>query len=92
MTLLYYLSQKPDFEESVKPFVSKLKNSEHLLSFLKDLSDFSKTFSAFSSVKQESGKEKSDEKKEENKNPQSPVSGIADEFIKQMLDGYLNKT
>lgn len=92
MTLLYYLSQKPDFEESVKPFVSQLKNSEHLLSFLKDLSDFSKTFSAFSSVKQESGKENPEEKKEENKNPQSPVSGIADEFIKQMLDGYLNKT
>ena len=90
LTLLYYLSQKPDFEDSVKPFVSQLKNSEHLLSFLKDLSDFSKTFSAFSGGKQE--EKKPDEKKEENKNPQSPVSGIADELIKQMLDNYLKKS
>ncbi len=87
LTLLYYLSQKPDFEDSVKPFVSSLKNSEHLLSFLKDLSDFSKTFSSFTDTKREDEKEKP----EETKNPQSPVSGIADEFIKQMLDGYLKK-
>ena len=90
LTLLYYLSQKPDFEESVKPFVSQLKNSEHLLSFLKDLADFSKTVSAFSSTKKE--EKKTDENREENKNPQSPVSGIADEFIKQMLNGYLKKS
>ena len=88
LTFLYYLSQKPDFEESVKPFVSSLKNSEHLLSFLKDLSNFTKTFSTFSSAKKEDTKH---EKAEENKTPQSPVSGIADEFIKQMLDGYLKK-
>lgn len=90
LVLLYYLSQKPDFHESVSPFISKLKNSEHLLSFLKDLSDFSKTFSAFSGEKKEEEPSKKEEKQE--KNPQSPVSGIADEFIKQTLESYLKKS
>ena len=90
LVLLYYLSQKPDFHESVSPFISKLKNSEHLLSFLKDLSDFSKTFSAFSEIKRQEEHSKKEEKQE--KNPQSPVSGIADEFIKQTLESYLKKS
>lgn len=90
LVLLYYLSQKPDFHESVSPFISKLKNSEHLLSFLKDLSDFSKTFSAFSEIKKQEEHSKKEEKQE--KNPQSPVSGIADEFIKQTLESYLKKS
>ena len=90
LVLLYYLSQKPDFHESVSPFISKLKNSEHLLSFLKDLSDFSKTFSAFSEIKKQEKPSKKEEKQE--KNPQSPVSGIADEFIKQTLESYLKKS
>ena len=90
LVLLYYLSQKPDFHESVAPFISKLKNSEHLLSFLKDLSDFSKTFSAFSGGKKEEEQQKNDEKQD--KNPQSPVSGIADEFIKQTLESYIKKS
>ena len=94
LVLLYYLSQKPDFHESVSPFISKLKNSEHLLSFLKDLSDFSKTFSAFSEIKKQEEHSKKEEKQEEKqeKNPQSPVSGIADEFIKQTLESYLKKS
>ena len=45
--------------------------------------------------KKEPPKEKSDPKKEHDehkKDPQSPTSGIADEFIQSILDSYLKKT
>ena len=106
LVLLYYLSQNPDFPESVKPLMGQLKNSEQMLAFLNDLSRFSKTFSTFSTLnaqksheqpntaKQEAT-EKTDKDKppfeETQKNPQSPTSGIADEFIEQILESYLKK-
>ena len=96
LVLLYYFSQNPAFSESVKPLMSQLKNSEQMLSFLKDLSNFTQTFSSFSNEtpqKQERKKEETNkERTTENKNPQSPVSGIADEFIQKILDSYLSKT
>ena len=97
LVLLYYLSQNPDFTESVKPLMAKLKDSEQMLSFLKDLSNFSQTFSTFASPKkdceqntqQSEKQEKTDNNKE--KSPQSPTAGIADDFIQKILDGYLKK-
>lgn len=98
LVLLYYLSQNPDFHESVKPLMGQLKNSEQMLSFLNDLSKFSQTFSTF----QQKQAEKTDDKKpQENdcerkengndkKTPQA-TNGIADEFIQQILNNYLTK-
>ena len=99
MILLYYLSQNPDFSESVKPLMSKLKDSEHLLSFLNDLSKFTQTFGAFQGAqekppcdtkKEEPCKQNGKDEKEEKK-PQSPTSGIADTFIEEILESYFQK-
>ena len=84
LVLLYYLSQNPDFSQSVQPLMAKLKNSEQMLGFLKELSAFTQTFST---LKTEPPK-KEEPKKE---NPQSPTEGIADEFIQNILDSYLKK-
>lgn len=95
MVLLYYFSQNPDFAESVKPLMAKLKDSEQMLRFLNDLSKFTQTFSTFQSPQKDCEeppkKQETPPCKEENKTPQSPTSGIADEFIQQILDGYFNK-
>ena len=100
LVLLYYLSQNPDFSESVKPLMSQLKDSEQMLAFLKDLSKFSDTFSAFkSSPPKQETQDKTPPKKEnepprdetKKENPQSPTAGIADEFIQKILDSYLQK-
>ena len=97
LVLLYYLSQNPNFAESVKPIMAQIKDSEQMLSFLKDLSKFSDTFSTF---KGESKKSSESTQKKENtsprdemkkENPQSPTAGIADEFIQKILDSYLSK-
>lgn len=101
LVLLYYLSQNPNFADSVKPLMSQIKDSEEMLRFLNDLSKFSQTFSTFASDKADktfdSNKQKTntnsetppkDEKKE---NPQSPTAGIADAFIQNILDSYLKK-
>ena len=94
LILLYYLSQNPDFTESVKPLMDKLKNSEQMLCFLKDLSKFSQTFSAVQTTpcdKKEASKPQEPApscNETEKKNPQSPTKGIADEFIQNMLDKY----
>ena len=77
--------------------MAQLKNSEQMLSFLKDLSNFTQTFSTFGTSKKEEKKESSTKENtafhdsQDDKNPQSPVSGIADEFIQKILDGYFNK-
>lgn len=47
MVLLYYLSQNPDFADSVKPLMGQIKDSEEMLRFLNDLSKFTQTFAAF---------------------------------------------
>ena len=105
LVLLYYLSQNADFAESVKPLMSKIKDSEEMLRFLNDLSKFTQTFSTLNTdppkkeekkeQPKEKSKEKCDPKKESDENkkdPQSPTSGIADEFIQSILDSYLKKT
>lgn len=103
LVLLYYLSQNADFSDSVKPLMEKLKDSQQMLNFLKDLSKFTQTFSSFhpqdkkqdgdsapsstaSSPPPPPHKEEKDEK-----NPQSPTQGIADEFIQNILESYLKK-
>ena len=98
LVLLYYFSQNPDFAESVKPLMAKLKDSEQMLRFLNDLSNFTQTFSTFQSVPKKDCSRQANVEEEKpapcddkNKNPQSPTSGIADEFIQQILDNYLNK-
>ena len=102
LALLYHLSQNPDFSESVKPLMDKIKNSEQMLRFLTDLSRFSETFSSVqnnscgATDKKKTEHKPHDEQKKappsdeaENKNPQSPTKGIADEFIQNILDSYL---
>ena len=101
LVLLYYFSQNPDFSESVKPLMEKLKNSEQMLNFLKDLSAFTDTFSNFKPQTTEKAppkpnsdqtcEKKSDDCKGCKTNPQSPTKGIADDFIQNMLDSYLKK-
>ena len=92
LVLLYYLSQNPDFSESVKPIMEKLKNSEQMLAFLKDLSNFSKTFSTFQSAQPPKNEEKSNVKTEEKKEkPQASTEGIADDFIQNILNTYLQQ-
>ncbi len=95
LVLFYYLSQNPDFAESVKPIMGQLKDSEQMLAFLNDLSKFSQTFSTFQSSATPpppKSEQPQTEKKEETKeNPQSPTSGIADQFIQNILDSYLKK-
>ncbi len=95
LVLLYYLSQNPDFAESVKPLMCKIKDSEQMLCFLNDLSKFTQTFSTVKPPdppkKYPEKEEKREEKREENKNPQSPTKGIADEFIQSILDSYLSR-
>lgn len=103
LVLLYYLSQNADFSDSVKPLMEKLKDSQQMLNFLKDLSKFTQTFSGFqhqdkkqdgdfapSSTASSTPPPPHKEEKEE-KNPQSPTQGIADEFIQNILESYLKK-
>ena len=91
LVLLYYFSQNPDFSESVRPLMAKLKSSEQMLTFLKELSNFTQTFNTF----QCSGKKEDSEQKtptEDKEKLQSPTEGIADEFIQSILDSYLKKS
>ncbi len=90
LVLLYYLSQNADFAESVKPLMSKIKDSEQMLRFLNDLSNFTNTFSTLKTEQPKGNRPESPPKKDE-KTPQSPTAGIADEFIQNILDSYLKK-
>lgn len=96
LVLLYYLSQNPTFAESVKPLMAQLKDSEQMLSFLKDLSKFSETFSSFKDPSPKTEPKTPPKKENEapmsqtnKENPPSPTSGIADDFIQKILDSYL---
>ena len=107
LVLFYYLAQNPDFSNSIQPLMEKLKDSEQMLNFLKDLSKFTQafgnidpsTFTGNPSPKQEPSpnnannihNEKQSTAEKEEKNPQSPTQGIADEFIQNILESYLNK-
>ncbi len=103
LVFLYYLSQNPDFSESDNPIMGELKNSEQMPQFLKNLSQYTQTFSTFkpdepylkkeansSTAPPPSQKEKEQEG-EHKKTPQSPTAGIADEFIEKILESYLKK-
>lgn len=91
LILLYYLSQNPNFNDNVQPIMNKLKDSQHMLSFLNELSNFAKTFCACPppppDKKEDCPKEKDCQKDE--KNSQSPTAGIANEFIEQILEKCL---
>ena len=97
LVLLYYFSQNPQFAESVKPLMDQIKDSEQMLRFLKDLSNFTQTFSAFKTEEKPCAQAEKptppphEEKKQEKENPQSPTTGIADDFIQSILDSYLTK-
>ena len=95
LVLFYYLSQNPDFAKSVQPLMGQLKDSEQMLNFLKDLSKFSQTFGSVTpQPKPEENKKeppKTDGESDKKETPQSPTTGIADEFIQNILDSYLNK-
>ncbi len=90
LVLLYYLSQNPDFSESVKPLMNQIKDSEQMLSFLTNLSKFTETFSTFQAPPPPEPP-KPEQKPEEKENPQSPTQGIADTFIQNILDSYLKR-
>ncbi|MBQ8352397.1 MAG: hypothetical protein IJY34_01240 [Clostridia bacterium] len=100
LIILYYLSQNPDFERSVKPLLGELKNSEQALKFLEELSQFSKLFSAFNGQKEGGMSEPKGEKKEQPEPPKaekpqgepSPTAGIADGFIEDLLERYFKRT
>ena len=93
LVLLYYLSQNPDFSESVKPLMSKIKDSEQMLRFLKDLSCFAETFNVKGKEQKAENPQQKPPKKDEGKeNPQSSTTGIADDFIQTILDNYFNQT
>ena len=100
LVLFYYLAQNPDFSKSVQPLMEKLKNSEQMLTFLKDLSKFTQAFknidpSVFTGNQQKSSSaqdetphscnQKQESKTQEEKNPQSPTQGIADDFIQNIF-------
>ncbi len=89
--------------------MEKLKDSQQMLNFLKDLSSFTQAFGNLdpSSFNTKAGAQTNSQSKtkeneapcektkntqeQEEKNPQSPTTGIADEFIQNILDSYLNK-
>ena len=96
LVLLYYFSQNPQFAESVQPLMAKLKDSQHMLDFLNDLSKFTETFSTFKKEEPKRGEPKNEQPErkktpEKKENPQSPTAGIADAFIEEILNGYLKK-
>ena len=91
LVLLYYLSQNPKFAESIKPLMSKIKDSEQMLQFLNDLSRFTQTLGAFQSASDEKPKTEKPPDEETKKASASPTEGIADAFIQQILDGYFKK-
>lgn len=100
LVILYYLSQNPDFERSVKPLLSELKNSEQALKFLEELSQFSKLFSSFTAQKEEKkecndpkpGNSPPPKKEEKKEHASSPTSGIADGFIEDLLQKYFQSS
>jgi hypothetical protein len=91
LVLLYYFSQNPDFSESVRPLMAKLKSSEQMLSFLKELSNFTQTFNTFQCNGKKETENAQKPSTDEKEKPQSPTEGIADEFIQNILDSYLKK-
>jgi hypothetical protein len=79
--------------------MEQLKNSEQTLRFLNDLAKFNETFQTHKQETPPCEQEKKQEKQEKERenhhvhkeNTASPTFGIADDFIQNILDGYLNK-
>ena len=92
LVLLYYLSQNPNFSESVKPLMEKLKGSEEMLRFLKDLSNFSQVFGGTPAPKKEANQASNASNAEKKETSASPTAGIADEFIQSLLDNYFKQS
>ena len=102
LIMLYYLSQNPDFERSVKPLLGELKNSEQALKFLEEPSQFSKLFSNFQNKKDggrdgangesvaSNSSKKEPKETSEASHTNSPTSGIADGFIEELLQKYFH--
>ncbi len=92
--LLYYLAQKPELLESIKPIAELMKSSEESLKFLDNIKAFTKLFDTppaqnTAAQAQKTATEEKTETPPEEKNRQSPFQGIADELLQQYLDEYL---
>ena len=90
---LYYLSQNPQFAESVKPLMTSLQNSEQMLKFINDLSKFSAFFSSNEQPHSKKSEPKQQSSQEEQGNfckseQTSPTAGVAGDFIEQVLSNY----
>ena len=77
--------------------MEKLKDSEAMLHFLGDLSKFADSFGSAKPPNDGSPKNSTETKKQEPKNPEnekqpSPTTGIADEFIQNLLDRYFQQS
>ena len=87
----------------MKPILGSLKDSEEMLKFMNELSQFSKMFSSTEQKTQpkqdgnpqtppppppRNEPQKQETEKKDEKNPQSPTSGIADDFIERCLQNY----
>ena len=98
LLMLYYLSQNPDFLSRVKPLMGEMKNSQELLKFITDLSKFSSIFSQAqgqaqgqSAAGQQSSPSQS-QSPEKKQSPASQTSGIADDYIQDLLENYFKKS
>ena len=99
LLMLYYLSQNPDFLSRVKPLMGEMKNSQELLKFITDLSKFASIFSQSEKGGQPAGASTSSAPPsegqktpaEEKKSPAAQTSGIADDFIQNLLENYFQK-
>jgi len=100
LIMLYYLSQNPDFERSVKPILGELNNSQELLKFLKDLSRFSALFSG-AETKKDGGRDGTNiqsppspppnEKAVNTENHASATNGFSNPFIEELLEKYFTQ-
>ncbi len=105
LIMLYYLTQNTDFEKTVNPLMSSLKDSEQLLKFMNDLSKFSELFAMAKPQKEsgvcenarpEKGKPEPNPYRTEKENACPPHEGeptdpIANDFIRTCLEKYFQK-
>lgn len=99
LLMLYYLSQTPDFLSKVQPLMGDMKNSQELLKFITDLSKFASIFSQGEKggnptpQKPTPDTDNTSQKQPDTdkKTPASQTSGIADDFIQNLLEKYFQK-
>ena len=96
LLLCYLLMQKPELLENLKPLFGAIKSPEDLTKILNDVNKFKDFFAAMNAATNDKKEEKKtdaparDNEKGQEKS-QSPTAGIADEFIQQILENYLQK-